>query len=182
MNALEKRVLNLEETSSSILKIVKGINTTLENEFKIINGKFEAMDSKFEAIDSKFEAIDKKFDVIDSKFDAIDKKFDAMDKKFDALSKRTAAGFEIADMKIDALSRTMHLNFENTDVKIHKLESEIMSVKRFTIAGFASTGAKLDDLKVEISKINEVTGYQEIFNNISSLRIIKKPGDTKTTN
>ena len=108
---------------------------------------FAMMNDKFAKIDDRFAKMDDRFAKMDDRFTKMDDRFTEMDNRLEKM-----------DLKIDTLSAYTTSGFK--------------SLEAYTASGFKNLEAKIDDLKKEIFKINEVTSYEGIFNNSKDL---KKP-------
>lgn len=62
----------------------------------------------------------------------------------------------LVNNKVDALERVLTNKIDSLDGSTHK--------------GFGKVDIKLDDLKSEIQKINNVTGYKDMFDNMSNVQ------------
>ena len=71
--------------------------------------------------------------------------------------------------KVDENFVILHKNFEKVDENFSKIEKSIHSLKGNTSDGFQSVSSKLEDLKSEIKKINEVTRYEDEYANFLSI-------------
>lgn len=105
MDKLEQRVLDLENTISTLIKHIQEVNNS------IVVG-----------------------------FGKVDNNFDLINDKIDALQGNSTASIETVEGKIDALHGSTKLGFS--------------------------------DLKTEISKINDATGYEGMFKNSLGLKIV----------
>lgn len=71
-------------------------------------------------------------------------------------------GFNKSNNNFDKI--TQHL--KKIDGSIAIINAKIDSLDGSTNNNFGKVDVKLDDLKTEISKINNVTGYDELFQNL----------------
>ncbi len=74
------------------------------------------------------------------------------------ISKSMSDSFKIID-----------LNFEGLAKRMDVVEQKIDSLTDHAEAQFGSVGEKLDELKVEVIKIQKVSGYSEQYENLLSI-------------
>jgi len=68
-------------------------------------------------------------------------------------------------------------NFEKITNHLNKIESDLQELTKIveslrgnTDKGFGDVHVKLDDLKTEITKINDVTGYDDLYTNLRAVK------------
>ncbi len=79
-----------------------------------------------------------------------------------------SAGFEKVNSNFEKI--TAHLQKIDKDIKT--LSAQLEQLNGSTNNGFGDVNVKLEDLKVEITKINDVTGYEGIFTNLKKNRVV----------
>lgn len=103
-----------------------------------------------------------------------------MDERISQLERTVSAlHAEVKDLKESLVSsfRKIESNFEllqnqvsslNTGLRV--LNISVESLKGSTHEGFEDVGGKIETLTVEISKIGEVTKYDEYFKNLQAIK------------
>lgn len=100
----------------------------------------------------------------------------SLEPRVEALENRLAS----LEEKINSLlNHTQEVNasiangFEKVEKNFEKVNEKIDALRGNSTSTIENVEIKLDDLKTEISKINEVTSYEEMFKNSGSLKAIK---------
>ncbi len=71
---------------------------------------------------------------------------------------------------IKEIKSLMDYRFTLVDERLKEIDSKIDSIKGGSNYTLKSIEIKLEDLSNEVSKINEVTRYQSMFNNMSAVK------------
>ena len=145
MQEIETRLTSLESTNFELLRIVREMN---ERSF--------LMDKK---IDNFHRSLDKKIDNIQS---SLERKINNVQTNIDNV--RTSL-----EEKIDNVQTSLEEKINNVQTNLDK---KIDTLTKFTTSNFESVNDKLDDILIELNKINDVTSYRGIFNN--NLKITKR--------
>jgi len=153
---------------------------------------FDRIDGLSTVVTRGFEKVDHDFIVVNQQLVYLNEKIDTgllhVNLRIDALQENTALGFEKIEkqlgdvnLRVDELQRNTASSFEKMEKSIWKVtdkvdhgllnvEDRIDALRGNSITSLESIEIKLDDLKIEISKINDVTSYEGIFENSKGLK------------
>ncbi len=80
-------------------------------------------------------------------------------------SKKTADLHTIIDIIVNS-NRAIDANFEIVNVKLNKLDLKVDKLGKSSNTEFGKVGKQLKEIKTEVHKIQRVSGYSDMFENL----------------
>lgn len=124
-----------------------------------MNSREDAILTKIESMESRFESM---FERIDARFERIEAKFESLDTQFKDAVKLLLYVHDTQKESLDKADK----NFETLESRLKLLEDKVDSLSNNSSAGFQDVGGKIQELKVEVMKIQKVSNYSEEYENL----------------
>ena len=196
MQEIETRLTNLDSTNFELLRIVREMNERSFFMDKKIDNFHTSLDKKIDnvqtSLESKISNVQTNLDNVRTSLEEkIDNFHTSLDKKIDNV--QTSLESKISNVqtnldnvrtsleeKIDNVQTSLESKISNVQTSLEgkinnvqtNLDKKIDTLTKFTTSNFATVNTKLDDILIELNKINDVTSYRGIFNN--NLKITKR--------
>lgn len=96
----------------------------------------------------------------------LEQALDLLHKEVTGIRELLISGFKKVDINFESITKEVFI----VNKKIEIVNKNVEMLKGSTTEGFDNVGMKLENLTDEISKIGEVTQYDQLYNNLKSIK------------